>query len=736
MRFLILIFLQLLPYPLVQGNLDPLTWSHSLLLDVPGQFHLAWIPREHDILFQMSAQTRGSLAIGFSPNGGMAGADIIMAWVDANGNIVFHDRHAKTTLSPEIDQSQDCSLIGGYENDTHTVIQFSRPWDTCDPDQDLVLGSDTVRLIWAFHPEDPTSLEVLPYHGHQRRGVRSVYLREAPHLSVQEQMKRTGEHVKVWDVINENLTLPNDDHTHYWCNIFEAPQLEEKHHMIGFVPLIESGHESYVHHMVLYECHVPDDSTDHYFAHHVNGAGARCYSPNMPPEWSYCLATNTWAWAVGSEGETLPPNVGIPLGENFNGATYFMLETHFDNPAFHQDLVDSSGLRIFYTSELREHDAGMILLGSEVNFLHLIPPLQESFTTVGRCTSACTQKGLDGDGITILHGVLHSHLAGRKMRLRFIRNGQELPMIAEDNNYDFNYQVSREPPIETKVLPGDELLLECDYNTRFRDEPTFGGLSTREEMCLGFFWYYPRQKLADCRSLPTLQSLMKAFGIDSIFGKSFEKLAVFLKDIDGSQDSNGASLEDLLNILASETGSDLSHALTTDPNGFARPITEEDLLNKPFYTVASDPPQNQGISQSIKDYRNFMSDMLLKIRIKTPLKYFNRTIAEHFALMNWMDPNESRDIQDAIRFGDHSSLCLAHGRKPLIPYEAQPYPQFFSSETIKTKCHIRNHTRVLSKYTQARNPMTLVDQTSSSIITKPFHVSLGIALFFVPFTLS
>lgn len=46
-------------------------------------------------------------------------------------------------------------------------------------------------------------------------------------------MKRTGEHVKVWDVINENLTLPNDDHTHYWCKIFEAPQLEEKHHMIG-----------------------------------------------------------------------------------------------------------------------------------------------------------------------------------------------------------------------------------------------------------------------------------------------------------------------------------------------------------------------------------------------------------------------------------------------------------------------------------------------------------------------
>jgi len=34
----------------------------------------------------------------------------------------------------------------------------------------------------------------------------------------------------------------------------------------------------------------------------------------------------------------------MPLGEGFGGATYFMLETHYDNPAFHKDLVDTSGI--------------------------------------------------------------------------------------------------------------------------------------------------------------------------------------------------------------------------------------------------------------------------------------------------------------------------------------------------------------------------------------------------------
>ena len=84
------------------------------------------------------------------------------------------------------------------------------------------------------------------------------------------------------------------------------------------------------------------------------------------------------------------------------------------------------------------------------------------------------------DGIQILNGVLHSHLAGRQMRLRHIRKGQEMPVILQDNNYDFNFQASRQPQEgRGLVLPGDELILECDYSTSNRTGPTFGGLTTR-----------------------------------------------------------------------------------------------------------------------------------------------------------------------------------------------------------------------------------------------------------------
>ena len=43
------------------------------------------------------------------------------------------DRFAYNNSVPVIDASQDLTLLGGgYENETHTVIKFSRPWDTCD----------------------------------------------------------------------------------------------------------------------------------------------------------------------------------------------------------------------------------------------------------------------------------------------------------------------------------------------------------------------------------------------------------------------------------------------------------------------------------------------------------------------------------------------------------------------------------------------------------------------------
>ena len=569
-------------------------FTHHLVLDKEEKVQLSWRSSSQGVTFLYSVATHGYIGLGFSPSGGMHGADIVLAWVDRAGHVHVTDRHAVGNNVPYLDSKQSYRLEHGHENETHTVVQFSRDWDTCD-EQDVRLGTDTVRLIWAYNDDDPRDSSHLLYHSLTQRGSRSIYLAEPP-----PPVSPLPPH-HVWDVTADNLLLPEDDHTHYWCKIYRAPDLHTKHHMIAIEPLIQPGHESYVHHMVLYECHIPDDlmagaegaSSADWFQRHVDQPGQPCYSPNMPAEWSFCLATNAWAWAVGSEGERLPDHTGMPLGEAFGGATYFMLETHYDNPAYHAPLIDNSGIRIRYTEQLREYDTGMLLLGSEVNFLQFIPPRQSLFRSVGHCTAACTSQGLPESGIKIISGVLHSHLAGRKMRLRHVRNGIELPAIMEDNNYDFNFQASRVPRTETIVYPGDHLLLECDYETSSRPQPTFGGLSTRDEMCLVFVLYYPRAALADCRSLPALHTLTEAIGIQDIYGHSFEKLVDFMKDI-GSRDSNAAahngesSLSSLLTSLASETGYEMP-SIPKRPS--SAPLTEEELLNLPFYSVATPEPE-------------------------------------------------------------------------------------------------------------------------------------------------
>ena len=577
---------------LTNSSRPPSQFTHHLVLDKEEKVHLSWRSDTDGVTFLYSVATHGYIGLGFSPSGGMHGADIMLAWVDRAGEVHLTDRHAVGNNVPYLDTKQSYRLERGYENETHTVVEFFRSWDTCD-EQDVKLGTDTVRLIWAYNDEDPRDSSHLLYHSLTQRGSRSIYLSEPP-----PPQAPLPPH-EVWEVRADNLLLPEDDHTHYWCKIYRAPDLTTKHHMIAIEPVIQAGHESYVHHMVLYECHIPDQikqeaegaSSADWFERHVSQAGQPCYSPNMPAEWSFCLATNAWAWAVGSEGERLPDHTGMPLGEKFGGATYFMLETHYDNPAYHAPLRDNSGIRIRYTADLREFDTGMLLLGSEVNFLQFIPPRQSLFRSVGHCTADCTSEGLPESGIKIISGVLHSHLAGRKMRLRHVRNGIELPLILEDNNYDFNFQASRVPRTETVVYPGDHLMLECDYETSSRDKPTFGGLSTRDEMCLAFVLYYPRSSLADCRSLPALHSLTQALGIHNIYGHSFEKLVDFMKDIGGREGGGRdgeSSLTSLVAALTLETG----YQLPTIPRRpSSAPLTEEELLNLPFYSVATPQPE-------------------------------------------------------------------------------------------------------------------------------------------------
>lgn len=131
-----------------------------------------------------------------------------------------------------------------------------------------------------------------------------------------------------------------------------------------------------------------------------------------------------------------------------------------------------------------------------------MPPFAGDFLATSYCPADCLSAGLDNQDIHIFANTLHSHLLGSKIRTRLIRNGTELPPIAEDNNYDFNFQEVRKLPQERTLTKGDSMVLECVYSSKYRNHTTLGGLSTQHEMCLAFILYYPRVSLTNCQTTP------------------------------------------------------------------------------------------------------------------------------------------------------------------------------------------------------------------------------------------
>ncbi|XP_043920219.1 DBH-like monooxygenase protein 1 [Protopterus annectens] len=417
-----------------------------------------------------------------------------------NGNVIY-DCFANAEREVIVDKKQDYHLEYASENRTHTVVVFSRKLDTCDT-QDKAITESTVRVIWAFHSED-VGETFLQYHG-QNRGRKSVRLLH-PGKSTP-----IDKNTLYFDIRNRNVSVPEKDTT-YWCEMFKFPVLDAKHHIIKFEPVIQPGHENLVHHILLYQCDSSQNDS-------VLQNGHECYHPNMPDAFYLCDVVIS-AWAIGGEGFTYPPHVGFSIGTT-GDPIYVLLETHYDNPTYKEGLTDSSGLRLFYTPELRTYDAGIIETGVWVSLYHMIPPHVPAFVSEGHCPSECVTEVLNEEmpsGINVFGVFLHAHLAGRVLRTRHIRKGVEQEILAYDDEFDFNYQEAHLLKEERVLLPGDSLITECHYDTSDRTHMTWGGISTRDEMCLSYLLYYPKIKFARCQSIPEIIEQLNFIGVEEIY---------------------------------------------------------------------------------------------------------------------------------------------------------------------------------------------------------------------------
>ncbi|XP_043962058.1 DBH-like monooxygenase protein 2 homolog [Gambusia affinis] len=443
-------------------------------LDEGGLVYLKWgfDNVQGNITFQLTVNTTGWVGFGFSPHGGMDDADIVMGGLGSDGSY-FADYYSLEEEMPEKDEEQSYTLLSMTENDGKTIMTFQRPIETCD-EKDFHITAQPIKLIYAYGTTD-----VIRYHG-KFRGTKEVNLLNYKPKTIPPDARYLS--VKV-----DKVTVPPKT-TYYHCKVMKLQNLPTKHHIYQIVPEIE--HQEIVHHMLLYHC--PSFVNETY--------DKPCYMGDIGDACFGVVAS----WAIGGRAYELPENTGIPIGGT-QSDTHYRLEIHYNNPQKKEGIIDSSGLRLYYTDKLRQHDVGILTTGvfPVSHMKYDIPPKAAEFRSHGICNTSLFSQLVDPiPDLQVFSVLLHTHLAGRKVRVGHFRKGKQIDFLGVNENYNFDMQETVNLGNIKTIKPDDEIIVECVYNTLDRTQSTMMGLSTSDEMCLAFLFYYPAINITSCTSRP------------------------------------------------------------------------------------------------------------------------------------------------------------------------------------------------------------------------------------------
>ncbi|XP_067661008.1 uncharacterized protein [Haliotis asinina] len=285
--------------------------------------------------------------------------------------------------------------------------------------------------------------------------------------------------VNTQDVMNITLRFPPTsvppEETTYMCFTFELDMLEEdaEYHLIGSKPFIDNS--NVMHHIVITGCDAT--STPLNRPEVCNMAAAGCQKTLQ-------------VWTLGMPGECVYPEAGFRIGK-LAGITRISMQFHWTNPRRRTDYIDSSGLTLFVTKQLRRYNAAYFLTGET----HLvIPPGMSRVVKKSTCSPECTRM-IMSQPVYLMTGWNHMHYLGYQQNVELFRNGEKLRDLTPDEIYSYdNPKVyTYNPPIELK--PGDTLDTTCVFRSTSRTTTAQYGEGTFDEMCFGIFTFYPAEAM-------------------------------------------------------------------------------------------------------------------------------------------------------------------------------------------------------------------------------------------------
>ena len=454
--------------------------ANEIALNYSGQAYFAgadqecggvavfWKVEGEYVQIAVAVRATGWSAFGIGEAGGMIGADMVIFEAAKPNQLI--DAYTTGERIPKVDDCSDSDweLVDSYVDTDGGFIMFEtrRLLDTKDS-QDRVIFDDSSELV----PErrviaawgDSTAYQ---YHGpcvargairFSGKGKDDATFQDAMDVASEGAFEVRMNNHAIAPLVTEyaNICLGRPEMVEQG-----VPDTDEMLYIIGFQAILDEATMLNVHHFVVH--------------------GYREETCSKVEEMVY-------AWAPGETPLALPEYLGSPLFGFDGGYKAFRLEVHYNNPLKSRDLIDSSGVRFYWTSKRREFETGMFQLGD--------PTLALMGKSVGKgwsvhefdCPGSCSSAV--GHPVTVIREYLHMHEDGASMVNKQIRDGnviREASIEFWEFDQNGNAAALQDPFV---VQPGDSFETRCYYETN--DEAVFG-LGSHEEMCIVFLMYYPR----------------------------------------------------------------------------------------------------------------------------------------------------------------------------------------------------------------------------------------------------
>jgi hypothetical protein len=368
-----------------------------------------------------------------------------------------------------------------------------------------------MKIVYMYHDDEPKrgSLQQgsLPDPELALKPIQSLLILQRPKFDHLEM--KNDEKIETFNVSMKNTPISSANATRK-CSAVKLP-INKQGQIVAYKPIFEpSLAKNYIMHMTVFECK--------YFANKnqvsiINEQEDACSYLNR-----FNCSSIVASWSKGSLGFVYPSNVGYAF--DTKSINVYFLETHYEPFKIigNEKVIDKSGIRFLYSCSKRKNNAGILSVGIQPVWTHIIPPGLRKVSSIGYCTGKATKNALADEGVTIIGIKMLTHEMGRTIKVRWVRDGKEHYPIAQDYNLDseyFEYRTFNNKGI--RILPGDDIIVECSYDSIDKSKLTLGGYGIQQEICLATLVYYPRQDIiSTCLSKPKTKNFLKSLNIEKL----------------------------------------------------------------------------------------------------------------------------------------------------------------------------------------------------------------------------